>query len=264
MKKKIICLTMVLILAIGLLACSKTVKEDEKLNSDEKENVSTEAEIIEGDEHPYIGTKKATLKSTKKAPEIDGEKDKLYDKVGTKISLDEFNLEYWENKPLSKSAEVYLTYDKDYLYLYAEVVDDSIDDTGEEVWKRDSLGVILDFNYTREKVEYEQYQGKGIGYVNIACNNTHEYYHEYLAEPYVSMISYKSRIIERSDSKYVIEMRLPFIEEFDGGKIGFDVTNTDCINGDRCGVRTWNIDGSQMYKYTHCTGTLEFEKNLWK
>lgn len=260
MKKRIICLTMVLILAIGLLACSKTVKEDEKLNSDEKENVSTEAEIIEGDEHPYIGTKKATLKATEEAPEIDGQKDKLYDKVGTKITLDEFNLEYWEEKPRNKSAEIYLTYDKDYLYLYTEVIDDEIDATGDEVWKKDSLGVILDFDYTREKVEY---QGKGIGYVNIACSNAYEYYHEYLNEPYRSMIFHRSWV-NVTQGKYIIEMRLPFIEEFDGGKTGFEVINTDCINGDRCGVRTWNIDGSQMYKYTHCTGTLEFEKNLWK
>lgn len=260
MKKNIICLCIISILFVSLVACGTSEKKDVESNENSNVNTESKADIIEDDDHPYIGTKKATLKATKNAPKIDGKKDKLYDKVGTKISLDEFNLEYWDSEPINKSAEVYLTYDKEYLYLYVEVADNVIDSTGDEVWKRDSVGVILDFNYIREKAKYT---GDKIGYVNIACDNSFEYYHEYLQEPYASMILYKS-IVERSDSKYAIEMRLPFIEEFDGGKIGFDVINTDCFNGERCGVRTWNIDGSQMYQYTHCTGTLEFETDLWK
>ena len=263
-KKQFLCIGMIVVCLMSLCGCGtdKASSSKNKTGNTDIENVAgTDTNTINGDTHPYIGTKKEVLRATDTVPEIDAEKDALYDMVGTKISLEEFNLEYWENKPMNNSAVVYLTYDKDYLYLYVEVSDDIIDYSSEnQVWLRDSVGVILDFNYCREKVEYS---GDNIGYVNIACNNTHQYYHEYLAEPYCSMISYRSRIDEAAGT-YAIEMRLPFIEGFAGGAIGFEVTNTDCIDGERCGVRTWNVDGSQIYKYTHCTGTLEFETNFWK
>ena len=278
--RKIFCM-MILSILISLCACGnpENISSEDKTQSEQSDKISEsemvgnsenaveseaakESGIIEGDTHPYIGTKKATLKATDTMPEVDGIKDSLYDTVGTLISLDEFNLEYWAEKPRNNSAVVYLTYDADYIYLFVEISDDFIDYTGDEVWKKDSVGVILDFNYIREKAEYEIYNGDKIGYVNIACDNSYEYYHEYVSQSYASMISYQS-VIDVEQGEYTIEMRLPFIEEFTGETLGFEVMNTDCINGDRCGVRTWNIDGSQMHKYTHCTGTLEFETDFW-
>ena len=77
----------------------------------------------------------------------------------------------------------------------------------------------------------------------------------------MAKIQYQCKI--KSD-RYCIEMQLPFLADFTGGNIGFEVINCDSQNGGRVGVRTWNIDGYEMHEYTHCTGTLEFAVNLWQ
>ena len=260
--KRLFCLLMVLLLAVGLLACGQN---EEETKTPETTPAPTEPEIengiIKGDMHPYIGTKKATLNPTVEPIVVDGEMDEQYELVGTKISLDEFNLYYWGVEPQNQSAEVYMTYDKDYLYLYVEVEDDNIDYSGGPVWEKDSLGVILDFGYNRKKESYKTVGGDQIGYVNIACDESYEYYMVYLAKYYSDKIAYRSKIL---NGKYTIEMQLPFLVEFKGEKVGFEVINCDSQNGGRVGVRTWNIDGYEMHEYTHCTGTLEFAVNLWQ
>ena len=49
MKKRIFCLVLTIVLSMGMLACGKENVTD----------ASKEAKIIEGDRHPYIGTKQA-------------------------------------------------------------------------------------------------------------------------------------------------------------------------------------------------------------
>jgi len=242
--RKSLALCLGVILTMGFTICSCSSNRD--------------ANILEGDTHPYIGTKKITVSPTNTAPEIDGKRDSAYTAAGTKISLDEFNLEYWDNRPENDGAVVYVTYDTDYLYLYVEVADKNIDFANSDISKKDHVAVLLDFNYIREKVDYTNYFGDRIGYVTVACDNTYTYDHAYQEEKYYSQLTCASVMDEESD-KYTIEMRLPFVEGFTGEDIGFEVMNIDCGKGTQLGVRTWNLDGSQMTQYAHCAGTLQFE-----
>ncbi len=219
--------------------------------------------ILEGDTHPYIGTKTITIQSTDTPPQIDGKKDTVYKKVGRKIALNEFNKEYWEHSPMNDNADIYITYDKEYMYLYAEVSDTEIDNSSSNILNKDNIAVFLDFNYIRQKVDYTNYFVNQIGYVTVACDNTYTYDHAYQQQEYYSQLICASLVDEKAD-KYTIEMRLPFLDGFTGEHIGFEVMNTDCSAGKPIGVRTWNIDGSQMTQYAHCAGTLEFETNLWQ
>ena len=246
-KRLIICLWMTL--AVGLILSGCSSKED--------------TNIPEGDTHPYIGTKTLKLRPTDTAPQIDGKKDASYKKSGSKISLDEFNKEYWEHSPENESAVIYVTYDREYLYLYAEVSDKEMDHNSSNILNKDNIAVFLDFDYIRQKVDYTNYFTNKIGYVTAACDNTYTYDYAYQEQKYYSQLACASLVDEKAD-KYIIEMRLPFLDGFTGEHIGFEVMNTDCSEGKPIGVRTWNIDGSQMTQYAHCAGTLEFETNLWQ
>ena len=212
--------------------------------------------------HPYSGKNSVAVKPTNVPLEIDGIKDDVYEEVGTKISLDEYNLNYYSEPPLNEDATAYLTYDKEFLYVYVEITDTHIDDRDPLIKLKDHVSVLIDFNYTRARVEYVNLFSNKVGYLSVACDNDYQLKHAYTEQQYANEIMYYS-VVDKSNNQYAIEMRLPFIDEFEGTFLGFEIMNTDCLDGVVRGVRTWNVDGSQMEKYTHCLGTLKLEENLW-
>ncbi len=234
---------------------STSQSSSEQTSQSSSEQTSSSTTVV--DRHPLIGTKETTAIYVSTAPVIDGERDAAYDAY-TPIEIVEPNEHYWDEYPYSEGGKAWVLYDDEYVYIYVEVIDyNSADTTNNVVWRKDCLGVMLDFAYYREKNEYSDWDElkEYIGYVNIGADNTYEYYNAYTDSTLADRIEHST--IDTADG-YAYEMRLPILESFDGEKIGFELLLNDAVNGDRFAVYSWNEDGSQIYKYTHVAGTLYF------
>jgi hypothetical protein len=137
-----------------------------------------------------------------------------------------------------------------------------VDYSNNKIGRKDTIGIILDFNYYREKSDYSEGLLDNIGYINLSGDGTMELYNAYLKSEYLSNI--ETDTVENSENGYSVEMKLPIIENFSGDKIGFEPLIVDAYDGDRQGVYSWNIDGSEMWRYTHVAGTLNFADNYVK
>jgi len=264
--KKLVIFFILIFVAVNLYACGgitnnnvedSTQIQDQTNDDEQKNDNEQEIDIVPGDEHPYIGTKSADLSYISKATDIiiDGQKDAFY-YDGTIITIDEPNLNYFRKGPKVSSAIAYIVSDYDFINIYIEVVDSNIDYSNKTVWEKDSVGILLDFNYYREKETFgsdTQELMNNIGYINIAVDGTFELYNAYLETEYSDKIETDTM---ETDNGYSIEMKLPIINNFTGNKIGFEPLIIDAYYGCRQGVYTWDIDGSEMWHYTHVAGTL--------
>ena len=268
MKKKLT-LLLAILLGVSFAACSVDSSSSNTSDSSTAPSASessSSSSYEPQDSYPFIGTKTVTVPYTANAPTIDGNLDEVYANAPT-IDITE-KYYYYNGGPLSTSASAKLLYDDEYIYLYVEVMDYVVDVNNDTVWKRDALGVMLDFNYYRFKDTYSNAQQlkDNIGYVNLAVGgyNPIEYYNLYASNLTLQgKISYAQVI---SDDGYAYELRLPLPEysgDIAGEKIGFEPLCLDAYNGDRQGALSWNVNGSEIWQYTHVAGTIIFgDKNI--
>ena len=216
----------------------------------------TKGNAPEYDEDPFIGTKVAELFATKNSFVIDGTLDDAYKTDATLLQLDtKEEFVAWSGG--LEEARAWVTYDAEYLYVYAMVFDSEVDYSNEDnqVWNKDGISVMMDFAYNREKVEYGDNEPK-LSYLTVACDGTKEGYHVF------SDKEIETAAVIRKNG-YAIEMKLPLLAGFEGTDIGFEIQAADACDGEKVGCATWDVSGEQMYCYTHVAGTMSFNDNLW-
>ena len=205
-------------------------------------------EIAEGDteENGYLGTKVANPGMVSGAITIDGVMDDGYKTSATYLTLP------CTNNSSNNTAVAWVTYDADNIYALVEVTDLTLDSSAQYVWLKDAVSFIVDFNYAREKgVEYTS---EGIGYATIAIDGVTAFYHQYEGGvPYAV-------VVDEANSKYYVEIAMPFIVGFNGENVGFEIMVGDSVNGAQVAGYSWNLSGAaHMYHYTHVCGTMNFE-----
>ena len=201
---------------------------------------------------------------------IDGVKDAAYDNACV-IDAVEQNLENWDESPCNTSAKLWACWDGAYIYVYAECNDNDIftDHEGEasDIWSGDHLGIIIDFdnNKTSEYAYNWADNGDHIVYINIAADGDTNFFTGYhmIADdmPYYNLVATKA-IIDDAAGKIIYEAKLPCpvseVEIKDGMKVGFEVGFTNATTADekRMGNVTWSEHGADMWKWSHCCGTV--------
>jgi len=182
----------------------------------------------------------------------------------------EQNLAYFSSSPENSTGKFWAVYDSNYLYVYAEVKDEVIDYSHEDpnqTWNRESIGVMLDFDYIREE-EYEYNyatNGDRVAYLNFAGDFVAVTYHIYAndlpeSDPYhglYDLLKLQS-VSDTGDGRILYEMALPFPEDFkveEGAKFGFEILACNAEDGGRQGVVSWSPEGSEMWHYTDVCGT---------
>ena len=190
---------------------------------------------------------------------IDASKDSAY--TMSALSLSEQNLFRFPNSPQNSSGSFWLAYDKNFIYLYVDVEDGKIDysypDKG-ATWRRESIGVILDFDYIRtSNYKYQGYEN--ICYVNLSGDNVMVTYHKY-REGSALYNKIKRKTISNDGNGHILyELALPFPEGYNvqgGKKIGFEVSAINANNGDRVGHISWSEQGSLMDERLDVIGTI--------
>ena len=182
----------------------------------------------------------------------------------------EQNLHAWPDSPQNSHGKFWTCYDSEYLYVYVEMFDEVIDYTHEDpnqTWNRESVGVILDFDYIREEERVYSYADNGdrIGYLNFAGDFVAVTYHIYAndlpeSDPYYGlydMLKLQS-VADTGDGRILYEMALPWPDDFnpvEGAKIGFEICAPNAEDGGRQGVISWSPEGQDMWQWTHCCGT---------
>ncbi len=182
----------------------------------------------------------------------------------------EQNLAYFSSNPENSTGTFWALYDSEYIYVYVEVKDEVIDYTHEDpyqTWNRESVGVMLDFDYIREEAYEYNYaeNGDNVAYLNFAGDFVAVTYHIYaqdLADSDPNKGLYDllqlQSVSDTGDGRILYEMALPFPDDFDveeGAKFGFEVIATNAQDGSRQGVVSWSPEGSEMWHYTDVCGT---------
>ena len=182
----------------------------------------------------------------------------------------EQNLDYFPNNPQNSTGKFWACYDSEYLYVYAEVTDAIIDYSHEDpyqTWNRESVGVMLDFDYIREEAYEYNYATNGdrVAYLNFAGDFVAQTYHIY-ASDLADGDEYKGlndllklqSVKDTGDGRILYEMALPFPDDVkveEGTKFGFEILATNAENGGRQGCISWSPEGSEMWHYTDVCGT---------
>jgi hypothetical protein len=187
---------------------------------------------------------------------IDAVKDDIYSKAAV-IELNEQNLAYFAGSPESTKGIAYAFYSDTAFYFYVEVTDPNIDysnETPEQTWNRDSIGIMLDFDYNRSEDYLYSYQDNGdmVGYVNLSGDGVQVNYHTYL-DLDVRCATNK----QTADGKIIYEVMAPISKKGlkAGDKIGLEVLAVNAEGGTRVGCVSWSVDGSEMWHYSQVTGT---------
>ena len=183
----------------------------------------------------------------------------------------EQNLDDWTDSPENSTGKFWAVYDSEYLYVYVEVTDAVIDyshEDPEETWNRESVGIMIDFDYNRtEEYEYSyEDNGDRVAYLNFAGDFVAVTYHIYAndleeSDPYYGlydMLKLQS-VSDTGDGRILYEVALPFPDDFkpeEGAKFGFEIGAQNAEDGGRVGVVSWSPNGHQMYKYTDVCGTV--------
>ncbi len=197
---------------------------------------------------------------------VDGVKDAAYDEC-TKQSITDQNLGRFPDSPQNTTGEFWLTYDEDFIYLYVDITDPVIDyshPNNYETWNRDSIGIILDFDYIRTADYY--YDGtENICYINLSGDNVLATYHKYGKQHYAEAFEkIETATVSNNGNGHILyEVAMPYPMGVDvsvGTNIGFEVCAIDSVDGGRVGHISWSEDGSFMDVRTDVLGTLILEE----
>lgn len=206
---------------------------------------------------------------------VDAQKDEIYDNCEPQV-IGEHNLGTFPDSPQNTSGEFYMVYDSEYIYLYVNVIDKGAVDYSnpykEEIWNRDSIGVILDFSFNRE-FEYEysyEKNGDKVCYVELSGDDYLVTNHMYAEDADTNLYEKIMRatmkhavVMGVGNVAYEIAMPIPEgIELNSKTKVGFEISIQDAFEGTGVGVTSWSPNGALMYKWSDVCGRLMFEENV--
>ncbi len=190
---------------------------------------------------------------------VDAEKDSAYTMNG--VTIKEQNLFRFPNSPQNSKGTFWLAYDKNFIYLYVDVEDSRIDysyPNKDETWRRESIGVILDFDYIRT-TNYKYKGSENICYVNLSGDNAMVTYHKYQKGTALYNKITRYTVPDTGNGHILYELALPFPKDYKvqgGKKIGFEVSAINANNGDRVGHVSWSEQGSLMDERLDVIGTI--------
>ncbi|MFC5464515.1 endo-1,4-beta-xylanase [Lederbergia graminis] len=174
-------------------------------------------------------------------PILDGEKDKVWDKavsIRTEKVIEGTNGAW---------ANVRTLWDKEHLYIYAEVHDQTLTNASANVWEQDSIEIFVDQN-NGKTAGYESDDGQ----YRVNFNNEQSYGGAASSDNFTTF----TRL---TDDGYVVEaaIKLNFAAK-KGIAVGFDVQVNDDQNddGSRDSVSIWEDATGQSYQNTSRLGVL--------
>ena len=176
---------------------------------------------------------------------IDGEKDGVYTEEPQLVANKRLSSSLAED---GTSAKVWLTWDYDGLYVYAEMDEKTPSWSGLDEYLKDSLEVFVDADLSRNTVadtNDAQYR------VTIAGSTS---YGMSAPKDFRGAANY-----EENSGKYSVELLCPWADILpaDGSLIGFDIQVNDAnADGKRQYVATWYSDYAYNYKQTNNYGAI--------
>ncbi len=178
-------------------------------------------------------------------PVIDGDFDKLWN------NAKEFSTDVWVEGKDGATAKVKTMWDKDNLYVIADVTDKVLNKENSNAWEQDSVEIFLDQNNNKTS----SYQGDDS---QIRINFENE----------VTVSGYKPEGLKTSakitDKGYRVEALIPLteIEAKNGSIVGFDIQVNDADeSGKRTSVVTWCDPSGASYANTSGFGNIQLVKN---
>ena len=178
-------------------------------------------------------------------PVIDGNLDELWK------NAKEFSTDVWVTGESGATAKVKTMWDKDNLYVIADVTDAVLNKSNANGWEQDSIEIFLDQNNNKTS----NYQGDDS---QIRVNYENE----------VSVSGYNPTGLKTqtkiTDKGYIIEAAIPLteIQAKNGYIVGFDVQVNDANeSGQRTSVVTWCDKSGVSYASTSGFGNIKLVKN---
>lgn len=178
-------------------------------------------------------------------PVIDGDLDELWNNAKA------FSTDVWVEGKDSATAKVRTMWDKNNLYVIADVTDSVLNKANANAWEQDSVEIFLDQNNNKSS-SYQEDDSQ------IRINFDNE----------VSVSGYNPEGLKTSakitDKGYIVEAVIPLnkIEAKNGYIVGFDlqVNNAD-ESGERTGVATWCDPSGASYANTSGFGNIRLVTN---
>lgn len=177
------------------------------------------------------------------SPTVDGKKDSLYDAMEP---LETKNVIAGATIDNPSSAKVWLAWDNDGLYVYAEVNETTPANEAKEEYKQDSIEIFTDEDNKKSTVvdtNDTQYRVTSLGSRTLgnAASN-----------------SFKSAVSSTEDG-YTVEVKLPWLEILptEGTVIGFDILVNDALGAVRQGMRAWSTKDNTNYISTKNYGEIK-------
>ena len=177
------------------------------------------------------------------SPVIDGSKDAVYD---TMEPLETKNVIVASKTGEQSSAKVWLAWDNDGLYVYAEVSETTPANESSEEYKQDSIEIFTNednIKSTTVDSNDTQYRVTSLG------SRT-------LGNAASSSFQSAAAAIEGG---YTVEVRLPWIEILptEGTVIGFDFLVNDGLGAERQGMKAWSTKDNTNYISTKNYGEIK-------
>lgn len=183
------------------------------------------------------GSEVVTAPYTLTAPEIDGIFEPAIWNNAAKITPS-----YHSSADPQTSADVYLLCDSEFIYVFASVTDSVIDTSGEKTYQKDSVNLVIDYNYNRDP-SFQYGDSDPVISMNFSAINTGG--GDYIWKAVMT------------DKGFDFEGKMPILTEYTpGGKVGFEVIINDAQNGDRADMLMWDENGGDSWAYTNVLGTL--------
>ena len=172
---------------------------------------------------------------------VDGDKDAVWDNAGTiPITI---------NLGSNISANAKLLWDKDNLYVYAEIKDPVLNNTNGDAWEQDSLEVFIDENNGKSNSYEDDDKQYRISYANDHSFNGKKCLEENMKS--VAKITSDGYVVEAS-------FKWTDITPKAGDEIGleFQINDADA-SGKRIGTLSWNDETGMGWSKPEVFGTVK-------
>ncbi|MBN1798995.1 MAG: hypothetical protein JW822_10480 [Spirochaetales bacterium] len=235
--------SILLVFFILCFACQDAEQKWQK-NNTTKSKAEVESEVKEkprkaekvNEETVYFGT-----------PAIDGVKDAKYD-PGKALLVDKYILGTDDEQNLGQgaSAKVWVLWDENALYVFAEVTDSTLSARSDLEYMQDSIEIFVDENNNKTPA-YQEDDGQ----FRVSFKNKQ-------SASATDVKGFKSSA-KVTDKGYVVEAKIPFrtMKAKAGMVIGFDFqVNDDQKSGKRDSISKWNDLSNDSWQSTKGFGNL--------
>lgn len=179
---------------------------------------------------------KATVEVPYGTPAVDGVKDELY--AQSKM-IQPQNIAEAENEEGYAEAKVQMLWDYTGLYLFAEVSDETPDNTNTESYKQDSIEIFID-----EDCSCSEVVDKNDAQYRVTAENKHS--------TGLNAASKFNSAVVKTGHGYNAEVWIPWRELFPQNNMtmGFDFAINDAQNGNRAAMVLWNTNKNMNWSNT--------------